>query len=340
MNKKLIAVAVAGILAAPLASAAPTVYGIAHATFDKVSNDTIAGDTAVDNYQVNSRASRLGLKGSEDLGGGLKAVYKMEFGVNIADAGGLSSRNQYVGLSGGFGTLVIGRHDTPMKMSTGRLDFFGDEVGDYNKIAGFVDMRANNAVAYLTPKMGAFGAALAIVPGEEPGANADNDGIADAISANATYTAGPMFFAVAYETLGNMTGVTVGDDDWKATRFGAGYKISNHNLAFVYEKQDAGSDGVGDRGIMQLSWKMDMGSNAIKATYAKAAEWSEADDTDHTGYAIGFDHNFSKTSKVYVQYAAIQAGDAGYAKVNPHAADKFLQGGDETSLSFGMKTKF
>ena len=365
MKKNVIALAVLAAMAAPLAAQADvTVYGIGHVSVDKLDNDELsaqqaAAATAVKAvltgtkvggedkaYKVVSRASRIGVKASEDLGGGLKAVVGMEWQVDMADETGgdknFKARNQYVGLAGGFGTVVVGRHDTPMKMSTGKLDFFGDEAGDYNTIAGFVDHRANNAIAYISPNLNGLTIAGAIVPGENADNNGDgdvNDGLTAATSIAGMYGAGPLYLALGYEAAD--ADVTLTGEDWKATRAGVGYNVAGLDLAFVYENQDSGSDAFGDRAVMELGVKYAMGANVIKAAYASAGDWSEAEDTDHTGYAVGFDHNFSKSSKVYVQYAAIQAGDNGYAKVtNGFSSSGLSMGGDESTLSLGMKVKF
>ncbi|MDX1353157.1 MAG: porin, partial [Thiomicrorhabdus sp.] len=124
MKKNIIALAVASAIAAPVAMAdAPVVYGQINVAIDSVKDEGM---------RTTDRDSRLGVKGSEDLGNGLKAIYKMEFGVSIdddANKGTLTNRNQYVGLSGGFGTILMGRHDTPTKMIQAK-DLFNDGHAD------------------------------------------------------------------------------------------------------------------------------------------------------------------------------------------------------------------
>ena len=85
MNKKILAAAVAAAMVAPAAALANdvTVYGIAHVSIDYLDSD----NQGIDGFDIASRASRLGFKGTEDLANGLKAIWKMEFGVDIADAG-------------------------------------------------------------------------------------------------------------------------------------------------------------------------------------------------------------------------------------------------------------
>jgi predicted porin len=118
----------------------------------------INGRSSQGYLQGESRANRIGVKGSEDLGNGLKAIYQVEFGVQLADtnanvtsgADNVTMRNSFVGLAGGFGTFLVGRHDTPFKISTGKLDLFADTMADYNGTVGFQDLRTDNTVAYIS----------------------------------------------------------------------------------------------------------------------------------------------------------------------------------------------
>ena len=113
MKKRLLAIAIATTLVSPLAANADvTTYGIVHMSVGTVDTGTSG---SVDNWQIRSHASRLGFKGSEDLGNGLSANFKLEYGVDPQASPGLSSRNQYLGLKGGFGEVRVGRHDTPLK---------------------------------------------------------------------------------------------------------------------------------------------------------------------------------------------------------------------------------
>ncbi len=81
MKKSILAIAVAATMAAPAAMAAPTVYGNVHLSLNAADNDVVG---AKNNLTMSSNTSSIGVKGSEDLGDGLKAIYKIEFGVDIA----------------------------------------------------------------------------------------------------------------------------------------------------------------------------------------------------------------------------------------------------------------
>ncbi|MFB1488038.1 MULTISPECIES: porin [unclassified Thiocapsa] len=163
-----------------------------------------------------NRASRLGVKGSEDLGNGLKAIYQVEFGINLNDTNNnvlsnsdsITYRNTFVGLAGDWGTALLGRHDTPMKISTGKLDLFSDTMADYNGTVGFRDLRADNVVAYISPSLAGFQLMGAIIPaggatGGGQGLNLNEDSLAGAYSLAAIYSNGPFYGSVAYESLGN-----------------------------------------------------------------------------------------------------------------------------------------
>ncbi len=313
MKKKLLALAVAAALpmVSQAATADVTIYGKLHTSIDYVDPD---GDDSI--YDVTSRASRLGFKGSEDLGDGLKFIWKIESQVNIADGGTYwKGRNAYVGLAGGWGTFLYGRHDTPMKMSTGKLDIFSDEMADYNATAGFVDIRANDAIAYVSPNFSGLTLVGAVVP------DADYDGDGDfggAYSVAAMYSNGGLFLAAAYETLDDL----LGGMDANHWRIGAGYDMGNFHIGAVYA--DQGDLTNTDNLTVNGSYKF--GNNKLKAMWASI---DPDNGSKMDAWAIGLDHNFSKRTKIYVQYAD---SEAGLQDTNPS--------GDQSGFSFGMVHKF
>jgi predicted porin len=231
MNKKLLSLAVAAALVAPAAAMADaTLYGKLNITLDylDIKNGSFEGwtmDGTVNGktYPASTgRSNRIGVKGSEDLGGGLKAVYQVEMGFSAtnesdnaiangdrsADSSPISMRNTFVGLAGGWGTFLMGRHDTPLKISTSKLDLFSDTMADYNGTVGFQDLRADNVVAYISPSFAGFTFAGAIVPsggatGGAQGLNLNENSIAGAYSLAGIYSNGPFYASLAYEALGN-----------------------------------------------------------------------------------------------------------------------------------------
>ena len=314
MKKKLLALAVAAALpmVSQAATADVTIYGKVHTSIDYIDPAASGADSI---YDVTSRASRLGFKGSEDLGDGLKLIWKMETTYNTAEGGFGSGRNTYIGLAGGWGTFLYGRHDTPMKMSTGKLDIFVDEMGDYNATAGLLDIRANDAIAYVSPNF----SGLTLVGAFIPDADYDGDGdLAGGYSLAAMYSNGGLFLAAGYESLDDLFG-GASLDHW---RIGVGYDMGAFHIGAIYA--DQGDVTASNNYMINGSWKF--GNNKLKA------EWAQID-PDHgsksDAWAIGLDHNFSKRTKMYVQYAD---SEHGLQSTNPS--------GDQSGLSFGMVHKF
>src|SRR5512139_678439 len=175
MKKSLIALAVAGAFAAPAFAATENVdvYGKVHVsvsvfdetvdtgTVDPITGAIVAEHRGTSDLQFSSNASRIGFKGAEDLGGGLAAIWQIESGVNLDEgSGNWASRNSFVGLKGGFGTVLAGNHDTPLKLVGRAVDLFGDTMADSrNVMGGGSDTRAKNVVAYITPSSSGFSVA-------------------------------------------------------------------------------------------------------------------------------------------------------------------------------------
>ncbi|WPL14547.1 porin [Thiorhodovibrio litoralis] len=306
MKKKLITMAVAAAMAAPAAAMAEAIiYGKLHVSIDyaDVTNAYQTpvfapdGRKVVDGVDFNgwgvngqgsympgqSRAQRVGVKGSEDIGNGLKAIYQFEMGFAMGASddnipGGnnnsFSVRNSFVGLAGSFGSVLVGRHDTPLKISTGKLDMFADTMADYNGTVGFNGLRVDNAIAYISPSFSGFQFMGALVaPGGATAFGDDNvnsDQLNGAYSLAGIYSNGPYYASIAYESLSNemfmdsatsRAGTTVAppptdcltptgvlgptstcgyvDNDYAKWRFGLGILDWNgFTFSFVYENQD------------------------------------------------------------------------------------------------------
>jgi predicted porin len=174
-------------LTAHIGGATATLYGHADLSFD------VARDGKNSVNQVSSNLSYLGVRASKDLGStGLAAIVQIETLANISatptETGGLASRNSFVGLQGGFGTVMLGKTDTPYKRATAMMDPFSASVGDYNSILGNTggDLRAEfddrlpHSLFYDSPNFGGFSVYALYSPGQKlPNlAGADNDAFA------------------------------------------------------------------------------------------------------------------------------------------------------------------
>lgn len=305
MKKSLIALAVAGAFAAPAFAATSNVdvYGILNIAIQ----DT---DVANSDMTILDNTSRIGFKGSEDLGGGLKAIWQIESalggnGAVIGNNATLGTRNTFVGLAGGFGTVLMGRHDTPYKLGTVSLDIFGDTIGDYNLgrldgvqlIDNTQDARASSALAYISPTWSGFHFAAAVVmnnaeAGSNLGTAAGVDTI-DAQSYTAVYVNGPLFASLSYQTAEVL--------DSKAWKAGVGYTFGDTKVGFIYENVDK-YDGVRDRDSWLLNVAHTMGPIVLKAQYGKADVDVVGSTQKQDAWMLGVDYNLSKRTSAYVVY--------------------------------------
>ena len=292
MNKKLIAIAIATVVSAPAMAATSNVevYGLMSLGVDSV-NTELANGTSNRVGRVSDYATRLGFKGSEDLGNGLKAIWQIESAVN-ADGGaststasngvsgattafgGATLRNTFVGLSSkDMGSAMIGKIDTPYKSSTGRFDLFSDTMGDYNGLVGAAGA-SNAAVA------GVVSAASAISAGNYFDLRPAN--IATYVSPNFSGFTASASYVFGSET---STSGTVGNG--KAVSLSAMYDAGPLYLTAAYEKQNLGTSASGSlaTGLAtadqeRKAWKLGASYNIMDFTLAAMYEKTD----DHINY--------------------------------------------------------
>ncbi|WP_211223763.1 porin [Massilia niastensis] len=166
----------------------------------------------VDGTVMESSNSRLGFRGVEDLGGGLKAFWQLEMGVGVdngigGDGTRLFSRDNFVGLSGSAGTIKIGRMDTIYKGIGDALSFLGISSGNFVSNSSVLSkpgigdsatsfhLRRDNVVQYESPEVGGFQALVQYSLGELASSTRNNS----LFGAGITYQGGPFYFALAHE---------------------------------------------------------------------------------------------------------------------------------------------
>ena len=369
MNKKLMVVAIAAALA-PVAAMADdgnvTIYGQMNVSIDSVDSGYDSGSnlgtSGQRTTQINDNSSRLGFKGTEALGNGLTAVWQIEgslsadgaassvsgqtTGGSAYSAAAIGGRNTFVGMTGGFGTAILGRHDTPYKLATRGLDVFADNIADNRSIMGqsgngmtTFDGRQSNVVAYISPTVSGFHGAIGYVAGAES-ALADGQTKGDAWSAVGIYANGPIFASLAYEkhNVGSLAtgtldpnavlGGALKDLSEKAWKVGFGYNMGDFKVGLAYEKtsDDFGvaignpGDDVFGHHTFYLSGAYTMGANVIKAAYTQAGDMNVVSDSGAKQYSIGFDHNMSKRTTVYALYTKLNNDNNGCLR-----PDRWLQ---------------
>jgi len=320
--KKLIAITLAAAIVPSAAMASPTLYGKIHMGINYLDNDSKSvangGVGEYSSMSLTSVFSRIGFKGSEQLGNGLKVGYLMEWQVGVDGSRDWSQRNRGINLSGSFGTILFGRWDTPMKRLNLKFEFFSDKVGDLDNVTlgkSYIDGRHNNAIIYTTPKWEGFVSNIAYYPDTNAtGDDTDNQNI---ISGNIIYTNGPLLVGLGYNRVNAADDSTEEDEtDW---RIGATYKFGSAKIAGSFTLFN---DGLGisknDFEVYSISGSYGFGNNAIRAQYVHKTEG--LDDDESATWAIGFDHNMSKRTSAYIAYSQAhngkQANAVPYAKTN------------------------
>ncbi len=196
---------------------------------------------------ISTNLSYIGVRGTHKLGPLSGLVYQLETQIDVSSTsglpntnsssddvvkGGLTSRNSFIGITNKAGTIRIGKTDAPYKNSTGRMNPFSGEIGDYSVVMGNTGgdnrnefaTRFDHAIWYDTPKLGSFSVSLLMAPGQNrsfddgniaagesscaggniPGSGATppqcNDGsFGTAYSGSVTYDHGPVYLIGAYE---------------------------------------------------------------------------------------------------------------------------------------------
>lgn len=339
MNKKFVALAVAGVLAAPLAAQAEAkLYGILAAEIANEESTAVATDGMMaqgggGRFQnggsiEDNKRGLMGVKGDEDLGDGLKAIYKMEWQVSTVNADiDDGDREAFVGLSGGFGTVQVGAIKNPYKYLGGvKYDAFvttnlearrygGMTTGAYTHNAFW-----DNAISYQNK----FGPAKVWVASVM-------DGVGGAAAVNAYTTAiGAEIGMGSFDiVLANVQqGGTTAGSDLAMTKVGAKMKLGGGSLAVQYETGDnAAAKAISS---LFLSYVHKMGSNDLVVQYGSGSV--DLANTEKTSYlAVGAWHKFSKTTKAWVGYRSMSVTDGN----GTAGAD-----GDSTSLTAGMRINF
>ena len=345
MKKSLIALAVLSTIAGSVAAqSSVTVYGRFDQGYNNVElknadgTSTKAKNTGLDG---GVGGSRLGFKGTEDLGGGLKANFVFELGADMGeDVGAAKTRLGFAEIaSPSVGTARIGRQVSPVKAVLDGFrpsgnntnfrpgDFYyggtRDLSDDTKDTTGYLnaDQRVSNAITYITPTIAGFSAQYQIAEVTNNSGTGTNtasistattkaalnsaDGQAQAAGGSLNYAAGK--FAAAYATFGMKTkaaGVTTVDES--VDTFAASYDLGVAKLHALYSQQEIKASGtkVRDADLTTVGVTAPVGKWALSAEYSDGSAKAIAngdDGQDVDGYKIRAMYNLSKRTGIYAQ---------------------------------------
>ena len=336
MKKSLLALAAltafAGVASA---QSSVTIFGILDLAARDVKNGA-AG--SVKSISTDSTATnRLGIRGVEDLGGGMKATFHIESSVgtdtgtggavNNSGASAFWNRVSTIGLIGGFGEIRLGRDYTPTFYNHVGFDAFSAagvaaQINMMGATAGSPSrtlVRADNSIGYHFRSGGVYGMAM-ISAGEGNDANKYT-------GFRIGYAAGPMNVALAM----GKTDTTLGATD--AFNIGGSYNLGFMTLLGQYHQYEY-------RGNSQkntvIGARIPMGAGIIKAQYQKVSGWRDADQ-----FGLGYEYALSKRTALFTNFGRVSNGTG--AAFTASGAGRVLVGQTgftSTGYDFGVRHSF
>ena len=335
MKKYLLTAAAASVMLANTSMAGDvTVYGKANVSLQMVEEETTGSvdETTKDNWELQSNASRIGVKGDHEINEGLKAIYNFEYETSVDDGDKdgqtFTQRNIIVGLTGNWGTLMAGMHDTPVKMLGKPVDIFSDlTLGDIKDVVEG-ENRDKNMVMYRSPSMAGVKVDFMFSPGEDKGGDAgtsdDQDGPADQISAVVNYTS----------DFGLSVGIGVDSelDNRDLTRFVVAYGAESWGASLLVQSaEEIDSAGTEEEKGVIATVHGKFGSWQPKLLVGQATiEEDGADDIDVTQITAGVDYKLGKKTMVFGYYGMVE-------EETDNAASDTEKG---TTVGIGLEHKF
>ncbi len=354
MQKKLIALAIAGLSGAAFAQSNVTIYGVADASFDfiRVSGGSAALSANTPNFtRVSSNGSLIGFKGTESLGNGLTALFQFESDVNFDNGGSLNTgRDSLVGLSGEFGKVLLGNMTGPTRALANKLDVnagndgissnravlgnlggalaYGQALtannianvanlnanGRSNDSSSLFDTRLKNSIAYISPSFNGLQATAVYMANENKTEAAGAKSNISAYDLGANYTNGPVMLGATYE------------------RFSSKNDLAGASI----------TGGLGSSEILKefrFGGMYDFGNATVRALYARTKANGSLGNVKQNVWGLGGTYNVTANGKVTAQYYRAKDLSGTTTLFNPLATSlndtgaKFYSVGYEHSLS-------
>ncbi len=358
MQKKLIALAVAGLVSVPaFAQSNVTIYGIVDMGYSWRDDNIAKGVDARSGIDSGiSAGSRLGFKGSEDLGNGLKAGFVLEQGIAVdtgnSNLDGPFRRQAYGSLSGGFGTVALGRQYTPSHVFGAAFDPFGKgTVGQFNNayFSSAPEVRLDNLAAYVSPNWGGFSFIAGYTLSADGNERLENEGDTTAWAFAPRYTNGPLDVALNYH---EVQADSSGSPKVRVYDLFGSWNFGVVKLAGAFGKRDASKTdflmknaNAKDSTQWMLGVTVPVGQWKILASYsARKTDMKDSGDAEVWQGALGAEYALSKRTSLYTTYAQIdnnkhaeQAGGLVAGSVGDAANGGM---GYQQGFNFGMRHTF
>ena len=272
--------------------------------------------------KMENNASRIGFKGTEDLGGGLKAGFLLEHGFS-PDTGTAAAqfwgRQSEVNLSGGFGMIRLGTFTSEAYYATADYISMHNHDTGTSSDALYVYLGRNiNKVAYRTPE---FVKGLSLEGAVSAGEGVRDAGVLRTRSYDfaANYQLGGLHLGLGYEK--NATA--------KQVAFSGLYELGAFTFGGMVQRDTNGyGANLGNRTNVRLSAMYALGASEFHVNAGKAGDYSKVSNSGAKQYTLGYNYNLSKRTKVYGYYTKIDA-----ERSTPYASDF-------SSLAVGVRHNF
>jgi predicted porin len=338
------------ITALPLLASAQsnvTVYGVMDAA---VSSEKTGAPGTGRNTVINSgdqSSSRIGFRGTEDLGNGLKALFNVEAGVSIDTGMGdsaLFGRRSVVGLQNEWGTLTVGREYSPIAAIAGATDalgqgFYGSNLSAFGTSLSTprLTRRLSNSVNFKSAAYSGFtvGAAYSAAPNSTEPLNGPSNNLK---GASLEYANGPFYAGAAFHVLKHApVGGILGDD--KEYAVGAGYKFGDFEFKANYLAADqAGPDNRFKQ--INLGATMALGQGKVFAN----VQQNKQNNAKGNGFTLAYSYALSKRTNVYTSYATMRNDDRAIFGINASSTNvtppASAPGADPSALTVGLRHSF
>lgn len=256
----------------------PSFYGKVNVT--SLLNQPDRGESS---GELESNASRIGLEGDYALSSSLKLIYQAEYQVNPGDEHftnfNLTQRNTFIGVEGGFGTVIVGRNDSPSKQLQNGIDLFNDLNGDIRTLF-LSEIRPNDVIQYTSPTKSGFTASYAAIIDGQKGVG---DRLTKSTSASVTYAQGAFLFGAAMDN-------EVVDVD--SFRLMSRYREGNLQLGLLYE---SAKTPRGDKSGVFVSASYTVDKLVLKAQTGAADQKREGGAQS----SVGVDYNLDPESRIF-----------------------------------------
>ncbi len=313
MKKLHFALALTGALTGVAhAQSAVEIYGIADMAFVRETGDVGSSD-AVGNKMVSGAQSgtRLGFKGTEDLGNGMKALFVLETGI-AADKGGFNqgagfARQSFIGLQSEPGTLTLGRQYTPYFLTlSGIADpFAAGMAGAAQNLMSSSGIRMNNTIKYASPLINNFSGEIAYGFSEPGGSESTRQ-----ISANINYKMQPLNVGLAY----NRTNNAANTDKTENILLAANWDFGVAKVFAAFAKNE-GLTNLDSNDIL-IGATVPFGAHTFIASYINKNGRHAASSASAEMFALGYTYKLSKRTNLYAAYGYINNDGSTYTVGN------------------------